>query len=93
MTRDWAARRGFAYASAENAHSPTVSCLRPPEGVAAPALVARLAAEGIVVGGGYGAWKQETFRVGHMGEVREADLAALFDAIEGAAAGLSGVAA
>jgi len=93
MTGEWAARRGFSYASAENAHSPTVSCLRPPEGVAAPALVARLAEEGIVVGGGYGAWKQETFRIGHMGEVREADLTALFEAIEGAVSELSGVAA
>lgn len=93
MTAEWAERRGFVYASTAGAHSPTVSCLRPPAGVAAPALVARLATEGIVVGGGYGAWKQETFRIGHMGEVREADLAALFEAVDRAVAELSGVAA
>jgi aspartate aminotransferase-like enzyme len=90
-TCEWAGANGFAYASAPGAHSPTVSCLRPPREVAAPALVARLAERGIVVGGGYGAWKQETFRIGHMGEVRETDLASLFAEIERATAELTGV--
>ncbi|MCG8459781.1 MAG: alanine--glyoxylate aminotransferase family protein, partial [Holophagales bacterium] len=62
-TEDWAAERGFTYASAPEGASPTVSCLKPPAGtVAAPDLVKALAAEGITVGGGYGAWKPETFR-------------------------------
>jgi len=78
---------GFAYASEALAGDPgirsaTVSCLKPPPDLAAPELSARLAARGFTVGGGYGAWKGSTFRIGHMGEVAEADLADLLEAIE-----------
>lgn len=80
---------GFAFASEAlardpEARSPTVSCLRPPPGLPAPELVSRLAERGFTVGGGYGTWKPTTFRIGHMGEVREADLDALLVAIEAA---------
>ena len=50
-----------------------MSCLKPPEGVSAPAIVKGLADRGFTVGGGYGDWKPSTFRIGHMGEVRESD--------------------
>ena len=81
-TAAWAADRGFTYPAPAPARSPTVSCLRPPAGVVAPELVAGLAERGFTVGGGYGPWKPETFRIGHMGEVRIADLDALFEAID-----------
>ena len=77
---EWAARHGVASAAAASARSPTVACWRPPAGVAARELVARLAGRGFTVGGGYGKWKQETFRIGHMGEVRQADLGELLGA-------------
>jgi aspartate aminotransferase-like enzyme len=77
-TERWAAAEGYAYASAPNCGSPTVSCLRPPPGLDSPTLVQDLAARGVTVGGGYGKWKPETFRIGHMGEVGVADLDALF---------------
>jgi aspartate aminotransferase-like enzyme len=73
---------GFSFAAAEGARSPTVSCLKPPDGLAAPDLLARLAARGFTVAGGYGAWKGSTFRIGHMGEVGESDLDALLAEIE-----------
>ena len=76
------ARLGLEYASAPHARSRTVACVRAPEGLPAPELVARLARRGFVVAGGYGRWKPTTFRIGHMGEVREADLDALFVALE-----------
>ena len=82
-TESGAADRGFTYASATAGASPTVSCLRPPAGMSAPDLVARLRDQGITVGGGYGAWKPETFRIGHMGEVRMKDLEVLLSAIDG----------
>lgn len=82
MTEEWAAGAGFTYASSPDGASPTVSCLRPPEGVDAPGLVKGLAAEGITVGSGYGKYKPETFRIGHMGEVRANHLKGLFEAIE-----------
>jgi predicted phosphoserine aminotransferase len=73
-TAAWAAARGLAYATDAAARSWTVSCLRAPTGVTAPELVRRLAARGYTVGGGYGDWKESTFRIGHMGEVRARDL-------------------
>lgn len=81
-TAAWAADRGFVYPAPEPAQSPTVSCLHPPDGVIAPELVVRLAGLGFTLGGGYGAWKPDTFRIGHMGEVRRADLDALLAAID-----------
>lgn len=81
-TEAWAAGAGFTYASAPEGASPTVSCLRPPAGVDAPELVKKLAAEGFVVGGGYGKYKPETFRIGHMGQVQMKDLDALLDVID-----------
>jgi aspartate aminotransferase-like enzyme len=81
-TARWAAERGFELASASGAHSPTVTCLRPPAEISAPALVAALAERGFTVGGGYGAWKASTFRIGHMGDVRPADLELLLAALD-----------
>jgi len=87
-TEEWAAARGFSYASAADARSLTVSCLRPPAGVEAPGLVKKLAERGYTVGGGYGDWKPSTFRIGHMGEVRMSDLDGLLSVIDGAIDGV-----
>ncbi|MEM9556373.1 MAG: alanine--glyoxylate aminotransferase family protein [Acidobacteriota bacterium] len=81
-TEEWAAANGFTYASSPDTTSPTVSCLKPPAGIDAPALVKALLDRGVVVGGGYGAWKPHSFRIGHMGEVRMIHLEELFGAIE-----------
>lgn len=78
----WAAERGFEYATAPDARSPTVSCLKAPAGMAAPELVKALAARGYTVGGGYGDWKESTFRIGHMGEVQMRDLDQLLATID-----------
>jgi aspartate aminotransferase-like enzyme len=80
-TAVWAAAHGVGYPAAEPVRSPTVSCLRPPRGITAPDLVRALAGRGFTLGGGYGKWKPETFRIGHMGEVNDDDLAALLSAI------------
>ncbi len=82
QTADWAAARGFTFASSAGGRSATVSCLRPPSGFAARALVAALKKRGYTLGGGYGRFKESTFRIGHMGEVQTTDLAALLAAIE-----------
>jgi aspartate aminotransferase-like enzyme len=76
-TAEWAAARGCTYASAPDARSITVSCLKPPAGVDPQAIVKGLGERGWTIGGGYGDWKPVTFRIGHMGEVRESDLDAL----------------
>jgi len=77
-TAAWAARHGCEYASAPDARSRTVSCLKAPQGVDPQAIVKGLAGRGYTIGGGYGDWKPTTFRIGHMGEVRESDLDGLF---------------
>ncbi|MCM2269310.1 MAG: alanine--glyoxylate aminotransferase family protein [Thermoanaerobaculia bacterium] len=76
-TARWAAEQGLEFASAAAHRSPSVSCLRAPSGRTAPEIVRRAAARGFTLGGGYGKWKQQTFRIGHMGEVGEDDLARL----------------
>lgn len=85
----WAERHGLAFASAAGVRSPSVSCLRAPAGMAAPELVRRAAARGFTVGGGYGQWKLETFRIGHMGEVGEDDLERLLAVLTHEMAGSS----
>lgn len=77
---EWARDHGFRFGCEEAARSPTVSCLVPPAGVAPKALVGRLAERGFTVAGGYGAWKETTFRIGHMGEIADTDLEALLTA-------------
>jgi aspartate aminotransferase-like enzyme len=86
----WAEQHGVRYASADGAGSPTVSCLRPPEGVDPEALVAEVAVRGFTLGSGYGPWRTETFRIGHMGEVRSGDLAALLDVVTAVVSDLGG---
>ncbi len=81
-TAGWASAAGFGMAAVAGARSPTVSCVKPPAGIEAPELVARLAARGFKVGGGYGAWKPTSFRIGHMGEVRRRDLDRLLAAVD-----------
>ncbi|HVT19509.1 MAG TPA: alanine--glyoxylate aminotransferase family protein [Thermoanaerobaculia bacterium] len=93
QTAAWAEARGCRFAAAAAARSPTVSCLRPPSGVDPQALVKRLAGKGYTLGGGYGDWKPATFRIGHMGEVREGDLAALLVELDLAIAAETGHAA
>ncbi len=80
-TAAWAAGAGFELAAADGARSWTLTCLRPPAGVEPAALVQALAARGYVVGSGYGQWRPSTFRIGHMGEIRPADLENLFEEI------------
>lgn len=81
-TAAWAESHGITYASAPDARSVTVSCLRPPQGIDPQAIVKKLAERGWTIGGGYGDWKPSTFRIGHMGEVRDSDLEALLAEID-----------
>lgn len=81
-TEAWAAARGFSYASSPAARSWTVSCLKPPAGIDPQALVKKAGERGWTLGGGYADWKPTTFRIGHMGEVRDSDLEALFTELD-----------
>ena len=65
----------------EGARSPTVTCIRLPDGVAGPEVVARMRDRGRVIGAGYGRLKQTTIRIGHMGDHTVAGLEALLTAL------------
>jgi predicted phosphoserine aminotransferase len=81
-TLDWAAARRLDAPADPRRRSPTVTTLGAPNGGSAPALVRELAARGFTVGGGYGEWKESTFRIGHMGEVRASDLDGLLATLD-----------
>jgi aspartate aminotransferase-like enzyme len=82
QTARWVELRAMNWASESGCRSPTISCLQAPAGTSAPRIVEELAGLGFTVGGGYGKWKPNTFRIGHMGEVRTEDLDGLFAALD-----------
>lgn len=72
-TEAWVERlrgRGLAigYLCRAGERSPTVSTITLPDGMEAKRLVQRVAELGYVIGSGYGALKEKTFRIGHMGD-------------------------
>lgn len=65
---EWSAERGIAYVPREGRRSWTVSCLTLPAGKDSKAVVGGVKAQGWVIGSGYGALKDTTIRIGHMGD-------------------------
>jgi aspartate aminotransferase-like enzyme len=66
----------------ERGRSPTVTAVEMPGGQGAPAVVKALRERGWTVGGGYGALKERSFRIGHMGDHTVAELDGLLEALE-----------
>jgi aspartate aminotransferase-like enzyme len=64
----------------EDARSPTVSAITLPVRISGDMIANKVAERGFVVGNGYGALKDRTFRIGHMGEHRPEGLARCLDA-------------
>ena len=64
------------------ARSPTVTTISVTGSISAPEIVKQLAGRGWTVGGGYGALKPDTFRIGHMGDHTLEELDALLVQIE-----------
>jgi len=65
--------------------SATVTTLNPtlpPEGIRA-----EMKARGYTLGGGYGIWKDTTFRIGHMGDISVEDLERMLDVLDEVARG------
>jgi aspartate aminotransferase-like enzyme len=62
--------------------SPTVTCLRPPEGWTGPDVQGALAERGFTVAPGYGKLREEMFRIGHMGDHTVAELETLLHVLE-----------
>ena len=64
----WSAEHGVQFLPREGRHSWTVSCLRLPEGKHSKDVVGALKQQGWTIGAGYGALKDSTIRIGHMGD-------------------------
>jgi predicted phosphoserine aminotransferase len=82
LTREWAVARGWRSFPRPGFESDTVSCIARGDGPDFNPAIAALAREGLIVSGGYGKLKAETFRIGHMGEHRPADLNDLLERFE-----------
>jgi aspartate aminotransferase-like enzyme len=64
----WSGETGIAFLPVAGRRSWTVSCLKLPAGRSAKDVVGAVKAEGWVIGSGYGALKDTTIRIGHMGD-------------------------
>ena len=76
---------GYAELMSDRTHaSVSVSALRPTKRDA-QTILSEMRARGFVLGGGYGRWKEESFRIGHMGDISLVALSAMLDVLEEAA--------
>ena len=65
---DRLADRGIAIVARAGERSPTVSAIRLPEGITPRGFITEVRRIGYTLGAGYGALKDTTFRIGHMGD-------------------------
>jgi aspartate aminotransferase-like enzyme len=77
----WSAETGVAFLPRDGRRSWTVSCLKLPDGKKAKDVVGALKQQGWTIGAGYGALKDSTIRIGHMGDHTVAALDALLPLI------------
>jgi len=84
MTRRWAEELGLTYLSSSEYASPTISCLRNSHDWDIKGIISRLKQEhDKEIANGYGGLKGQTFRIGHLGDHSEADLAELLRQLTG----------
>lgn len=83
---EWAAQRGLAFLPREGRRSWTTSCIKMPAGRSSKDVVGAVKQAGWTIGSGYGALKDSTFRIGHMGDHTVAGVDALLPVIERALA-------
>jgi len=81
MVHAWAPASGFDFFAEEGYRSPTVTTIRNTRGIDVGALNTYLRQRGMLISNGYGKLKGETFRIAHMGDVTEEDIAVLLAAM------------
>jgi aspartate aminotransferase-like enzyme len=62
--------------------SPSVTCIKVPEGKSGSKIASEMKARGFVIASGYGPLKDGTFRIGHMGDHTLDELDALLDVLQ-----------
>ena len=83
LVHDWVRRRGFEFFAEEGHRSVTLTCVRNNLQVDVAALVKELRAKHrLVIDGGYGKLKGETFRLSNMGDETEATVSHLLACLD-----------
>ena len=82
MTHTWARGHGFELFPEPGYESPTVTCIANSREIDVPAMIAFARERGMIIGNGYGALKNKTFRIAHMGELGPDDMQSLFDVLD-----------
>jgi len=80
--QSWAIANGMNPMSAEAYRSKTVSTIQNSKGWDISALNKFLTQRGMRIANGYGAWKDKTYRIAHMGEIQPSDVENLIAALE-----------
>jgi aspartate aminotransferase-like enzyme len=78
----WAEERGLSVVAPVGFRSPTVTCVRAPEGWTGPQITSAMKERGFVIASGYGTLKETTFRIGHMGDHTLEELEGLLAVLE-----------
>lgn len=73
---------GLSILAPEGQRSPTVTCIRPPEGWTGPRVVAAMKERGYALATGYGKLREPTFRIGHMGDHSPAETRQILSVLE-----------
>ena len=87
-TQQWAIDNGFELMAEEGYRSPTVTTVANNLDIDVADLNAYLAQYDMQISNGYGVYKDKAFRIAHMGEVTDADMARLFAAMDEYMAGV-----
>jgi aspartate aminotransferase-like enzyme len=90
VAREHTARLGLALlCPGLERRSPTLTALKAPEGIAPRLVRDAMRKRGILLAGGLGAYTGTSFRIGHMGDIRTADVVRTCDELAGVLAELS----
>lgn len=83
LVHDWVRNRGFGFFAEEKYRSKTLTCVRNDRGIDVAKLVRELRAKHhLVIDGGYGKIKGETFRLSNMGDETEETVAHLLACLD-----------
>ena len=83
LVRDWVRARGFEFFAEESYRSKTLTCVRNNRGIDVAAVVKQLRAKHhLVIDGGYGKIKGQTFRLSNMGDETEETVAHLLAGLD-----------
>ena len=81
IVQDWARQR-FALFAQEGYESPTITCVQNTRGVSVAELNRELAGQWTTISNGYGALKEKTFRIAHMGDTQEWEIRGVLATID-----------